>query len=176
MGLDIWAISNCIEARDRRMPALRLVEEIGVGQLEEILDLDKHSAKGWHGLKAGTWFRTPGSEESRARLCSYSVWQRWCWYCAELCNTALAGEPHKLAPLLVHIHLGHGGFSARTCNSLTRELERLAPIFRAHLLSDYQAQALGGVLQPDAEDFLEIMEVLTVHFRLGAQHGLLFFE
>ena len=176
MGIDIWAISKCIEARDKRMGALRLVEEIGVGQLEEILDLDKYSAKDWHGLKPGTWFRTPGSEESRARLCSYSVWQRWCWYCAELCNTVQAGEPHKLAPLLVHIHLGHGGFSARTCGVLARELERLAPIFRAHLLADYQAQALGGVLQPDAEDFLEIMEVLTVHFRLGARHGLLFFE
>lgn len=175
MGLDIWAISNCIEARDKRMSALRLVEEIGVGQLEEILDLDKVSAKGWHGLKPGTWFRTSGSVESRARLCSYSVWHRWCWYCAELCNTALAGEPHKLAPLLVHTDSG-GGFSARTCGVLARELERLAPIFRAHLLADYQAQALGGVLQPDAEDFLGIMEVLTVHFRLGAGHGLLFFE
>ena len=174
MGLDIWAISNCIEARDRRMSALRLVEEIGVGELEEILDLDKVSAKGWHGLKAGTWFRTPGSEESRARLCSYSVWHRWCWYCAELCNTVQAGQPHKLAPLLGNNSLR--GFSARTCGVIARELERLAPIFRAHLLSDYQAQALGGVLQPDAEDFLEIMEVLTVHFRLGARHGLLFFE
>ena len=176
MGIDIWALSNCIEARDERMSALRLVEEIGVGELVEILDLDEHSARNWHGLKAGTWFQTPGSEESRARLCSYSVWQRWCWYCAELCNTVQAGEPHKLAPLLVHSHSGYGGFSARTCGVLARELERLAPIFKAHLLSDYQAQALGGVLQPDAEDFLAIMGVLTVHFRLGAQHGLLFFE
>ena len=176
MGLDIWALSNCIEARDRRMGALRLVEEIGVGQLVEILDLDEHSARHWHGLKPGTWFQTPGSEESRARLCSYSVWQRWCWYCAELCNTVQAGQPHKLAPLLLHSHSGYGGFSARTCGVLARELERLAPIFKAHLLSDYQAQALGGILQPDAEDFLQIMGVLTVHFRLGAQHGLLFFE
>lgn len=174
MGLDIWAVSNCIEARDSRMAALRRVEEIGVGELVEILHLDEHSAKGWHGLKAGTWFRTPGSEESRARLCSYSVWHRWCWYCAELCSLTLAGEPHKLAPLLRHN--SSGGFSARTCGVIARELERLAPIFKAHLLSDYQAQALGGVLQPDAKDFLEIMEVLTVHFRLGARHGLLFFE
>lgn len=174
MGLDIWAISNCIEAQDRRMSALRRVEEIGVGELREILDLDEHSAKGWHGLKPGTWFRTSGSVESRTRLCSYSVWHRWCWYCAELCSSTLAGEPHKLAPLLDHNVAG--GFSARTCGVLARELERLAPVFRAHLLAGYQAQALGGVLQPDAEDFLQIMEVLTVHFRLGAGHGLLFFE
>ena len=175
MGLDIWAVSNCIEARDKRMAALRLVEEIGVGQLVEILDLDEHSARHWHGLKPGTWFQTPGSEESRARLCSYSVWHRWRWYCAELCSATLAGQPHKLAPLLDHTDTGCG-FSTRTCGVLARELDRLAPIFRTHLLSDYQAQALGGVLQPDAEDFLEIMGVLTVHFRLGAQHGLLFFE
>lgn len=174
MGLDIRAISNCIEARDKRMSALRLVEKIGVGELVEILHLDKHSAEGWHGLGPGTWFQTPGSVEWRARLCSYSVWHRWCLHCAELCSATGAGEPPKLAPLLAHN--SSGGFSARTCREIARELERLAPIFKAHLLAGYQAQALGGVLQPDAEDFLEILEVLTVHFRLGARHGLLFFE
>jgi len=175
MGLDIWAISNCIEARDSRMSALRRVEEIGVGQLEEILDLDKVSAKGWHGLKPGTWFRTPGSVETRARLGSYSYWSRWCHRTAEILAEAGLTDTGYITKLLNHNSSG-GGFGAAACNGLALEMQSLRRPVEKFLRSNYQVVALGGKLGPDDLDYLETWQILERHCRLGAQNGLLFFE